>query len=92
MCPEKEGTRLSFVCPVCNGLEKLVQLCPVCENIMQDHGKESDHWGPYSPYRPADELKLINGYPDLLFRQCIHQTVCAQCGKEELVAVDEQLY
>lgn len=80
----------SSVCPVCNGMEMITDPCPDCGGTLQDVGKESDDWGPYSPYQPIDDLKRINGWNDLSFKKCIHRARCLICGEETVVIIDEQ--
>ena len=81
---------MSFSCPVCNGLEGLAGHCPACGSELDDQGRLSDLFGPYSPYRPIDESKLTNGLPDLALHLCVHLAVCPTCGKRSAVAVTER--
>jgi hypothetical protein len=80
---------LSFGCPVCNGLQPLTKLCPQCSRSLSDAGRADDYLGPYSPYRAADDLKLTNGFTDLVNHTCIHQLYCTGCGLTALVEVVE---
>jgi hypothetical protein len=80
---------LSYLCPVCNGLDQLQASCRSCGGAAEDCGKASDYYGPYSPYRPIDELKLTNGFPDLAQHQCYHALYCPSCDSTQLHAVDE---
>lgn len=77
------------ICPVCNGLEQLVSVCPQCGGTTEDQGKESDYYGPYSPYRPIDDMKLTNGYYDLAQHQCMHAVYCPACGTTAIQSVNE---
>ncbi|WP_274363876.1 hypothetical protein [Paenibacillus thermotolerans] len=77
------------ICPVCNGFEQLVAACPQCGAKAEDQGKLSDLYGPYSPYRPIDDLKLTNGYDDLAHRQCMHAVYCPVCGETAIRSVNE---
>ncbi|MDQ0340332.1 uncharacterized protein YbaR (Trm112 family) [Caldalkalibacillus uzonensis] len=79
-----------WICPVCNGLESLTYTCPQCANPVDDLGKLSDYDEPYSPYREINDMKLSNGYPDLVQHQCIHLLHCPNCKQEMQVALDER--
>ncbi|WP_233532053.1 hypothetical protein [Paenibacillus alkalitolerans] len=79
----------SHICPVCNGIDDLRANCLRCGAQTEDWGKESDFYGPYSPYRPINDLKMTNGYPDLERRQCVHAVFCPSCGTTSSYAVDE---
>lgn len=81
----------STMCPVCNGLEQLTCSCFKCGNPMNDYGKLSDYYAPYSPYRPIDDLKETNGYLDLQLQQCMHTVICSVCETEAVQAVDEKM-
>ena len=80
-----------MLCPVCNGLQALQFDCPKCDNAMQDGGKLSDSYGPYSPYVPHDEedesfSQSRTGHAD---NACIHAASCPHCGSGALVSVAE---
>ncbi|TVY10515.1 hypothetical protein [Paenibacillus cremeus] len=81
---------MSYVCEVCNGMTALTVECQSCHAPANDQGKLSDYYGPYSPYRPADELKAANGFEDLASHQCIHVAFCPQCANTFYSAVQEQ--
>ncbi|WP_248930431.1 hypothetical protein [Paenibacillus hamazuiensis] len=81
---------MSYVCPVCNGLEALQPICPDCGQAAADQGKLSDFYGPYSPYRPIDDLKMTNGYDDLRRHVCMHSVYCSRCGRSFELAVGER--
>lgn len=78
-----------LLCPVCNGLTMIAGTCPQCGDIVQDHGPLQHLYGPYSAYRPIDDIKKSNGFPDLENQQCIHLTSCSQCNKEWYTAISE---
>jgi len=69
-----------FICPVCNGLQAMRAVCPHCASAMTDGGKIQDYYGPYSPYRPIDDLKMTDGFADYSSHRCIHHLYCAVCG------------
>ncbi|OYD07190.1 hypothetical protein [Paludifilum halophilum] len=78
-------------CPVCNGFEGLNMLCPQCGEMMEDRGRFLDLLADYSPYRPIDDLKRTDGYPDLDTHQCPHTLYCRNCGHDQLMMVAEIL-
>lgn len=78
-----------FLCPVCNGLHSFNLRCPTCGGELTDGGRADDYLGPYSPYRPIDDMKLTNGYPDLSLHLCVHRAFCEQCGIRLDSAVEE---
>ncbi|WP_284637899.1 hypothetical protein [Paenibacillus silviterrae] len=81
---------MSYGCPVCNGLEELSFPCEQCREALDDQGRLSDFYDPYSPYRPIDDIKLTNGYEDLSTHQCIHLGRCSHCHRSYTLAVQEQ--
>ncbi|MBP1155012.1 hypothetical protein ACVLD2_001085 [Paenibacillus sp. PvR052] len=82
---------MSYYCAVCNGMEPLEYPCPVCGHPASDEGKLSDFYGPYSPYRPIDDLKMINGYDeDMKLHLCIHSVYCTECCKSSTYPVEEK--
>lgn len=81
---------MNSICPVCNGLSGLHALCPSCGQSLVDTGRLYDYYGPYSPYRPIDDLKLTNGIADLAEHLCVHIGWCDRCQQEERVGVQEK--
>ena len=73
------------ICPVCNGLAPMEAACPRCSAQAEDAGRLGDYYGPYSPYRPIDDIRMSNGYPDVDDRVCPHTAYCAAC-RETFVA------
>lgn len=68
-------------CPLCNGFIELSVICPHCLNKMENQGRVSDLYGPYSPYRPIDELRMSNNMnEDENEQQCAHYFSCPDCG------------
>lgn len=81
---------MSFYCPVCNGMQVLRSACPNChEEVAQDYGRFDDYMGPYSPYRPIDDLKMTNGFNDFTNHQCVHVVYCQRCKKSFHLSVNE---
>lgn len=67
------------VCPVCNGLSALHADCPRCASECRDEGRLNDCFGPYSPYRPIDDIGLTNGVMDVGIHTCTHVVRCPDC-------------
>ena len=66
---------MSMICPLCNGLRNLqAHICPECGDDMQDKGRVSMFFGPYSPY---EELRMTNSSDE----KCVHLFSCSKCGK-----------
>ncbi|CAG7643101.1 hypothetical protein ACFQI7_10660 [Paenibacillus allorhizosphaerae] len=80
---------MTYICEVCNGLESLSSSCPTCLQPADDQGKLSDFYGPYSPYRPIDDLKATNGFDDARQHLCIHLAYCPNCSASFPVSVHE---
>jgi hypothetical protein len=72
---------LSTMCPVCNGLQTLQMCCPKCGSSVEDSGRLNDFLGPYSPYRPIDDVGLTNGFLDVRQHCCTHVVHCPGCGR-----------
>lgn len=77
------------VCPVCNGLQAVSAVCPRCASSLKDGGKIQDYYGPYSPYRPIDDMKMTNGFADLSTHRCVHYIHCEECGYSYPQAIQE---
>ncbi|WP_309122690.1 hypothetical protein [Paenibacillus sp.] len=80
---------MNTICPVCNGFADLRAACPTCKREAEDGGRLADYYDPYSAYRPIDEVRLTNGYPDVAARECLHKAYCANCGAAFVAAVPE---
>jgi hypothetical protein len=77
------------ICPVCNGFAVLQVACTVCGGPAEDCGRLGDLYGPYSPYRPIDDIRMTNGYVDVRERECLHSAHCHRCGTTFVHAVEE---
>lgn len=71
---------MSTMCPVCNGMQVLSVRCPKCGSAATDDGRLNDYLGPYSPYRPIDDIGLTNGFLDVQNHRCTHVAHCPECG------------
>jgi len=79
-----------YMCPVCNGWSVLAAACPDCGGEASDEGREGDLYGPYSPYRPIDDIRKTNGLPDLREHRCPHAARCRRCGRRFTAFVAER--
>lgn len=78
---------MDWVCPLCNGLEKLEVICNECHSNMKDGGKISDYYDDYSPYLPISVTGRIDGFPP---DECIHLFYCSECGRDKRMIVEKQ--
>jgi len=77
------------ICPVCNGLGLFQAVCPACRTEAEDLGRLGDYYGPYSPYRPIDDIRMTNGFSDVRDRLCLHNAYCGRCNSTFIVQVTE---
>jgi hypothetical protein len=80
---------LSSYCPVCNGLQSLSTKCSECQTSSLDFGRFNDYLGPYSPYRPIEDISMTNGFPDIEEHSCMHMMCCPNCNSSFIVGVKE---
>lgn len=79
-----------YACPVCNGFSFLEHLsCPECGHILKDHGRLTDLFSDYSPYREIDDLKMTDGQLDVKTHQCPHALTCPACQYSKVMMIDE---
>lgn len=69
------------ICPLCNGLQSINEICPNCGEIMVDGGALANYLGPYSPYAEIASL------PSQSEAQCIHLIYCPKCRYDDRVSV-----
>ncbi|SEO18693.1 hypothetical protein SAMN05518847_106192 [Paenibacillus sp. OV219] len=79
-----------MLCPICNGLEQLYALCPVCSLQTEDCGRLDDFTGPYAPYQP-DTITNSETIPSLSFigNNCSHVVYCPSCSATYEVQISE---
>jgi len=82
-------TLAKTICPVCNGFDALAAACPRCGASAEDYGRLYDYFGPYAPYRPIDDMKMTDGYPDVAEQICLHAAFCARCAATFVAEVSE---
>jgi hypothetical protein len=79
---------LSYICPVCNGMQVLDAECPICAHKASDCGRFDDFLGPYSPYREIDDIAMSNGFRDVSNHLCIHLVNCPVCAHDYTVQIE----
>ncbi|WP_066231225.1 hypothetical protein [Geobacillus jurassicus] len=78
------------VCPLCNGLRRVMVYCSYCRQQMEDKGKVTDYFDDYSPYMDADVMKLVDGYlRTYTNHECVHLFYCPTCHEEEVRFIKE---
>ncbi|AWB45866.1 hypothetical protein DCC85_17845 [Paenibacillus sp. CAA11] len=75
---------MSYICPLCNGLTSLQEVCPSCRNPLVDNGRLEDYAGPYSPYGSADQYQTRQLS---LQNSCEHVAECFHCHEAYTYAV-----
>lgn len=78
---------MSYVCPICNGFENLNERCSICGQFMEDQGRPTDWFGPYSPYTPLDDLHHKTTMVDAKNHSCVHFAYCKHCEHTHTVLV-----
>jgi hypothetical protein len=78
---------MNEICPVCNGLYEINELCSRCETEMDQAGKIEDYYGPYSPYAEKDAFVLENNILYQADNSCIHLCICPLCNNLQYTSV-----
>lgn len=82
-----------LICPICNGIKEIEDICPDCASDMVDQGKIVDYLDDYSPYLEVMMTKLVDGDSDsATAHQCIHIIQCVDCGKIMTKEIQEAPY
>lgn len=84
---------MELLCPVCNNLVEVDEVCPRCGGKLENSGLLQDYLGPYSPY--LDQQIFDNafdvsgckeagsggtGFYNSDHGYCLHIYTCANCG------------
>lgn len=80
---------MDLICPVCNGLSSINQLCPNCGSNLLDGGIILDYDGPYSPYQDRNMIEFITGIAAERDGSCIHLYYCPACHWDTRIAVSK---
>ena len=78
---------MELICKLCNGMTEVGKKCHLCGSKMEDSGKLSDYYDPYSPYESRDSM-LGADMPDMESGKCVHLLVCPVCGSDTRVSND----
>lgn len=73
---------METVCPVCNGLQEITAICPLCGEVLLDGGTIESFLGPYAPYMYIEDL-MANSE-----NYCIHLLFCPDCHYDTRQAWD----
>lgn len=71
---------LEFECPLCNALITVMEICPWCQNPLEDQGPVENFFDPYNPY---DETTMVKD------DSCIHLFYCNICGYDTHITVNQ---
>lgn len=69
------------VCPACNGMLSMKEICPNCRTTLEDGGRTDSYMAPYSPYYP-DVDNLSSSYTSEQPSYCVHLFFCPKCGTQ----------
>ncbi|QJW47733.1 hypothetical protein HA075_19425 [bacterium BFN5] len=69
------------ICPLCNALQTINQICPICGQPMIDGGVIENYFGPYSPYMDQELFES----PD---RFCTHLLYCPECHHDVRISLE----
>jgi len=74
---------MEYGCPVCNGFISIGEICPKCNQAMEDLGRIEDYYTPYSPYEEQDDIPVLQEAEE----SCLHVFSCPECSTEENVFI-----
>lgn len=70
---------MEHLCPLCNGMVEIQNICSKCGSIMKDGGRVQDFYDDYSPYLSYGITDIMDGEPDGI---CQHIFKCPVCGND----------
>lgn len=81
------------VCPLCNGLTVIYELCCECGKTMSEEGKMEDYKGPYSPYMDRESFTYNNDAGMVTGDHlCVHLYYCEDCKVWKCRAVQPKFF
>ncbi len=84
------GMVMEGICPLCNGIEQLKVICPICENQCDDQGRAIDYEDKYSPYMDYDISAKSDGLTTENSNQyCTHMFNCPDCNEGLLKIINK---
>lgn len=72
------------ICPICNGLTRIVKYCPICGELMETGDRVENYYDDYSPYLSYELTDLNDGDPSNI---CSHVCFCLKCGNHLIARV-----
>ncbi|CCQ97113.1 conserved hypothetical protein [[Clostridium] ultunense Esp] len=80
---------MNLVCPLCNGLYKVVFNCSQCNTIMVDKGPLVNLMDDYSPYLLDEITYLVDGVKR---GECLHTYRCPNCGFKQNYSIERKVF
>lgn len=77
------------VCPLCNGLKTVKEVCPNCQSYMDDTGPIENYYDDYSPYLDRDITQKIDKTEDMY---CVHLFQCTQCDRDKRISIVKEIH
>lgn len=75
---------MDMVCPLCNGIQEILDECEYCNGKMVDEGPLVNYLDEYSPYLSNDITQLVDGAPH---DKCMHLFKCSECEFDKRVEI-----
>ncbi|MBS4537221.1 hypothetical protein GOQ27_02040 [Clostridium sp. D2Q-11] len=75
---------MDMVCPLCNGIQEIIDQCNICGSKMIDEGPLVNYLDDYSPYLSNDITQLVDGAPH---DKCMHLFKCERCEKDKRIEI-----
>ena len=80
---------MEMICPLCNGIKDVDNLCPDCHGQMNNKGPIEDFYDNYSAYLDQNiTQRLDNADPNY----CVHLFQCATCGEDKRIAIEKEFF
>lgn len=76
---------MEYLCPLCNGMEKVTVKCENCGETMRDMGTIQDFFDDYSPYLDTEITRKVDGVNS---DQCLHLFNCPNCNADKRVVIN----
>lgn len=76
---------MDMVCPLCNGIQEIIDHCENCGGKMIDQGPIVNYLDDYSPYLSNDITQMVDGAPH---DKCMHLYKCENCDHDKRVEIE----
>lgn len=80
---------MEIICPLCNGLKEISEVCPNCNASMYDTGPIENYFDDYSPYLDKNITQILNNTNP---ENCVHLFKCIQCGSDMRISVSKEFH